>query len=576
MDLFTYLMAKKGHNTGRDLFSYLLGKNAGGSGTYTTFSGISLNISNTVFGKIKNFMLNSTELTQDGTPTPDNPVDVNVIKGENNVKVENKNLAPSNWGENFVSRINDSSIASITTKDNRNCVTYTANAGYGDYDNKFLFKTNWKENTQYTISYFAYSSTGYLNLSIEYTDGTSTSMDGTPITNWSKITLTSTANKTIKYIRGRYTGGITYIDLGTFLVEEGIIATEYIEHQEQNYPISLASKNLLNIANYNGTINNLNIKSENQQIAINGTANSGTYTWIVITKDNFFVRNGTPSATAIVDYANGKIISTGIVSKLKEVISGTSTFDFGINLYDENGTVVSTPIETTNIIAIGMYLGNGQTFDNYKFGIQLEEGSTTEYEPYYNIEYCKIGNYADQIFKNTTDSPYYDSTLELNEWYLKKNIGKIVLNGSESGWTNAGGNAPYKYTNSNIIMSSSENDTNLLSNYYPCKKWNDTWSSFDYMVVQTRNGQSIQFRNVDISTLEEFKVWLSTHNTTIYYPLVTPAYIHITSTDYPTLKAQLDNLYNNAKSYNEQTNITQTNDDLPFNISVDVKIKEEG
>lgn len=27
MDLFTYLMAKKGHNTGRDLFSYLLGKN---------------------------------------------------------------------------------------------------------------------------------------------------------------------------------------------------------------------------------------------------------------------------------------------------------------------------------------------------------------------------------------------------------------------------------------------------------------------------------------------------------------------------------------------------------------------
>lgn len=32
MDLFTYLMAKKGHNIGGDLFSYLLGKKPGGGG----------------------------------------------------------------------------------------------------------------------------------------------------------------------------------------------------------------------------------------------------------------------------------------------------------------------------------------------------------------------------------------------------------------------------------------------------------------------------------------------------------------------------------------------------------------
>ena len=45
MELFDYLMTKKGHNlsTHGDLFSYLLGKKAsGGSGTYTTFSGTSL------------------------------------------------------------------------------------------------------------------------------------------------------------------------------------------------------------------------------------------------------------------------------------------------------------------------------------------------------------------------------------------------------------------------------------------------------------------------------------------------------------------------------------------------------
>lgn len=572
MDLFTYLMAKKGHNTGRDLFSYLLGKNAGGSGTYTTFSGTSLNISNTVFGKIKNFMLNSTELTQDGTPTPDNPVDVNVIKGENNVVVENKNLAPSNWGENFVSRINDSSLASITTQDNRNCVTYTASAGYGDYDNKYLFKTNWKENTQYTISYFAYSSTGYLNLSIEYTDGTSTSMDGTPITNWSKITLTSTANKTIKYIRGRYTGGITYIDLDTFQVEEGIIATEYVEHQEQNYPISLASKNLLNIANYNGSINNLDIISANQQITIDGIANSGTYTWIVITKDNFFARNGTPSASTIVNYANGKIISTGIVSRIKEVISGTSTIDFNINLYDENGAVVSTPIETTKIIAVGIYLGNGQTFDNYKFGIQLEEGDTTTYEPYYNIEYCKIGDYADQIFKNTTNSPYYDNTLIENEWYLKKNIGKVTFDGSESNWNLSTSYDAYSFWKPNSSFS-------FLNSRYKkyCNLFQYSSLAFDTapnpsLCENTGTFSMILFKtNGDYGeTVTEWKEWLSSHNVQVYCPLATPTYIHILQEDYPTLKGQLENIYNNSKSYNGQTNITQTNDDLPFNLSVEI------
>ena len=88
MDLFTYLMAKKGHNTHRDLFSYLLGKNAGGSGTYTTFSGTSLNISNTLQAKIKNIALEGNT-SQDGTPTPDTPVPIKVVTGEQNVEIKN-------------------------------------------------------------------------------------------------------------------------------------------------------------------------------------------------------------------------------------------------------------------------------------------------------------------------------------------------------------------------------------------------------------------------------------------------------------------------------------------------------
>ena len=91
MDLFTYLMAKKGHNTHRDLFSYLLGKNAGGNGTYTTFSGTSLNISNTLQAKIKNIALEGNT-SQDGDPTPDTPIPIKVVTGEQSINVRSKNL----------------------------------------------------------------------------------------------------------------------------------------------------------------------------------------------------------------------------------------------------------------------------------------------------------------------------------------------------------------------------------------------------------------------------------------------------------------------------------------------------
>lgn len=360
MELFDYLMAKKGHNTGGDLFSYLLGKNAGGSGTYTTFSGTSLNISNTIKAKIKNFMLNSTELTQDGTPSPSSPVDVNVIKGENNVKVENKNLLNFTFTNSFT----------------KNGITFTKN-----------------------------------------NDGSLT-LNGTATTTFSQV-----LNITHQTLKGTYT----------------------IKHN-----------------------------------VLGGTTSASSYMSI----------QKSPSEN-ISDRVYGG--------------TGSSTYDITTD---------------TTIITASLYITSGTTFTDYNVGSQLEEGSTaTEYvehqEQNYpislgNLEYCKIGDYVDQFFKNTIDSEFYDSTLLENEWYLKKNIGKI----------------------------DSYNGETITTSY-----------------ISTTGG-------------------LDT-GATVYYGLATPTYIHISQTEYPTLKGQLDNLYNNAKSYNGQTNITQTNDDLPFNISVDVKVKTE-
>lgn len=81
MDLFTYLMAKNGNNTSvhGDLFSYLLGK---GQSQTQTISGVTIYIPDAK--KLVSFMM-TKESTQDGEPTPDNPVPVNVVEGYRNL-----------------------------------------------------------------------------------------------------------------------------------------------------------------------------------------------------------------------------------------------------------------------------------------------------------------------------------------------------------------------------------------------------------------------------------------------------------------------------------------------------------
>jgi hypothetical protein len=65
-----------------------------------------------------------------------------------------------------------------------------------------------------------------------------------------------------------------------------------------------------------------------------------------------------------------------------------------------------------------------------------------------------------------------------------------------------------------------------------------------------------------ISTKEELQTWLSNNNTTVYYVLATPTYTKITDT---TLLSQLEEA---KKSYESQTNISQENNDLPFELDV--------
>ena len=70
--------------------------------------------------------------------------------------------------------------------------------------------------------------------------------------------------------------------------------------------------------------------------------------------------------------------------------------------------------------------------------------------------------------------------------------------------------------------------------------------------------------NSDITSVADFKTWLGTHNTTIYYQLAKPTYTKIEG----ELADQLEDIYNNIRTFEGQTNIIQDNNDLPFNIDI--------
>lgn len=164
--------------------------------------------------------------------------------------------------------------------------------------------------------------------------------------------------------------------------------------------------------------------------------------------------------------------------------------------------------------------------------IQIEEGtSSTEYEPFGEV------------------------------WYKKANIGKVILDGSESGWNfQARQNNVYRGYITIPNGSTSTGREIAISNYFYAK------GGTDETVGNTFINSSQVFLYTDISTISAFKTWLSTHNTIVYYILETPTYEIITDT---TLINQLESI----KSKEGTTNITISGN-LPMIINASALEKE--
>jgi len=217
--------------------------------------------------------------------------------------------------------------------------------------------------------------------------------------------------------------------------------------------------------------------------------------------------------------------------------------------------------------------------------IQIELGSAvTTFESYQEpqiypivlgeLKLYKIGEYQDYLYK------------ENSNWYKYNAIGKKVLNGTET-WSKAdsvmSGSTRFYVNFNDIINNSNDVDSEIIyvtSNKFQSTYWLDMYQlnvTNKFLISNINNSAPSVKRIViridsnlanDSATL---KTWLSTNNVIVYYVKSTGTTTQITDT---TLISQLDAI-EKAKSDENQTNITQTNADLPFIISATALLKND-
>lgn len=307
---------------------------------------------------------------------------------------------------------------------------------------------------------------------------------------------------------------------------------------------------------------------------------NSTYTSSIATALNNFKATGkyatgyTSNGTSLSNNANYVSSFThcvsGITYSIKNMYSGAN-FSM-ICFLDENGNVISHSTGWSNIaythtatseekyIMIGINTNDsGKNYLDYTMIIVGDTPPTT-YEAYQgnsqlislgSIELNKIDTYQDYIYKDN------------DIWYLHKEIGKAVFDGSES-W-NYYSTGQYFYKTWDYPRGSAKTFIQFISNRYENYQHQMTANDNNKMtlVQQPDRNSEINISNHDYTTPADFKTWLSTHNTIVYYVLATPTDTEITDT---TLLEQLNNL-EQIKSKKVQTNINQENNDLPFIIT---------
>lgn len=339
---------------------------------------------------------------QDGTPTPDNPVEIESVTGRQEIEICGKNLFDK-----------DKSLDNYY---------YTASGETAIYNkNQFFNKKIKPLSNKITISY-----TNRYNL-----------QNGSSIIAYVRIVQFDSNNNFISRLmnnNNNYTFTldnntayfILCVDNGTdayfenLQIEQGSTATTYEPYQSQEYDINLG-KNLLNIPDGSYTQNGINIDVVNGKITINGTATASTNIKISNLK---ITKEGTYTISPNINTSSyGNNLQLG-----GYVYNSDGSYKENIDIRSANKTkTISNGEYITNF---WVYILNGTTFNNFEVSLQLEKGpQATSYSSYFTpIEFCGIGNYKDKLRKSTGKNLFNKDNKNILNAYFESSGGQIISN----------------------------------------------------------------------------------------------------------------------------------------------------
>lgn len=243
-----------------------------------------------------------------------------------------------------------------------------------------------------------------------------------------------------------------------------------------------------------------------------------------------------------------------------------------VAFYDENGNLLNriVRVNRTELTITGTAPAN----TSYAYAghhtdaptqIQVQRGEPTEYEPFTSQSFPI--NLGDLEMASIPNTDYKDVFVKDGEtWYKHATIGKALFDGTESWIFTTNGNAWYvsgwATPNNAKIPSDNSLKSKSLSNYFVNVARNELVGVANGIGIASSGAVNMKHQDYssDGSQATDFKAWLGVHKPAIYYILNTPTDTEITN---ETLIDQLEAI-KNAISYNGQTNISQTNNDLPF------------
>lgn len=497
-------------------------------------NGSFINITLSADSEITEYELDG-DATQNGTPTPDAPVAVNTVTGEQNIKVTGKNLFSGEWTQ-FDNQGGQGSLYAYFKLPSNEAYSLT------------LIAKNDVPSQSPANKYIGFSNSGGgesgSNVNWLFTTG-STATKGQVLTKHSFLGYISMYPKNEATLQW-------FLDNFEVMLEKGEQYTSYESYTSQSQEINLG-KNLFDPTIY-----------EEGYLATNGGVSSPTSNE---ERTSGFIKVF-PNTTYTFEIFETSTTFTEWLAYCEYTAPNQSTFISP--RYVKTGASPATGFYTFTTSANAQYIRVSARNMKYATKFQVSMGGRTTYAPYFTpIELAGVGKKPDGTF-TYQDGFKHDKTT--GKWYIEKQVGKIVIDGSINEYA-----VDATLTNTTRLRTLSFSTEirqattvpTLICDYFEAR---GNWNTDVVGISFANSNGNIWFRaskSTIGTTNESVLSWLTSHPVTLYYALETPTTTEITD---ETLIEQLEAVYDlELKEGVVNIVLTATSPNLPAILKATIK-----